>query len=91
MTITATLAHWLCTQRRLDSPSHVQQKAVDVVFDSVGATIACSKLPEVEYRVDYCLVDYRYGVEKSARVADQIKQLAAADSVRPLMLELAGD
>jgi 2-methylcitrate dehydratase PrpD len=47
MTITETLAHWLCTQCWQDLPQNVQQKAVDVVFDSVGAMIACSQLPEV--------------------------------------------
>ena len=48
MTVTETLAQWLCAQRWQDLPQNVQQKAVDVVFDSVGAMIACSKLPEVE-------------------------------------------
>lgn len=48
MTVTETLAQWLCAQRWEDLPQHVQHKAVDVVFDSVGAMIACSRLPEVE-------------------------------------------
>ena len=48
MTITETLSQWLCAQRWEDLPYPVQQKAVDVVFDSVGAMIACSRLPEVE-------------------------------------------
>ena len=47
MTITETLAQWLCAQRWQDLPPNVQQKALDVVFDSVGAMIACSQLPEV--------------------------------------------
>ena len=52
-TITETLANWLCNQRWQDLPPNVQQKAVDVVFDSVGAMIACSKLPEVESIVKF--------------------------------------
>ena len=48
MTVTETLAQWLCAQRWEDLPQNVQQKALDVVFDSVGAMIACSRLPEVE-------------------------------------------
>ncbi len=48
MTITETLAQWLCEQRWEHLPPNVQQKTVDVVFDSVGAMIACSRLPEVE-------------------------------------------
>ena len=46
--ITEALAQWLCTQRWQDLPAPVQQKAVDVVYDSVGAMIGCSRLPEVE-------------------------------------------
>ena len=48
VSVTETLAQWLCAQRWEDLPRNVQQKAVDVVFDSVGAMIACSRLPEVE-------------------------------------------
>ena len=46
--ITEALAHWLCAQRWHDLPPLVQQKALDVVYDSVGAMIGCSRLPEVE-------------------------------------------
>jgi 2-methylcitrate dehydratase PrpD len=53
MTITEKLAQWLTTQRWQDLPPNVQQKAVDVVFDSVGAMIACSRLPEVEAIVKF--------------------------------------
>ena len=48
MNLTATLAGWLCAQRWEDVPEAARRKAVDVVFDSVGAMIACSRLPEVE-------------------------------------------
>jgi 2-methylcitrate dehydratase PrpD len=47
MNITETLADWLCSRRWADLPQDVRAKAVDVVFDSVGAMIACSQLPEV--------------------------------------------
>ena len=53
MTVTQTLAQWLCAQHWQDLPPEVQQKAVDVVFDSVGAMIACSRLPEVESLVKF--------------------------------------
>ena len=45
--ITEHLAAWLCAQRWEDIPAQAQRKAVDVVYDSVGAMIACSQLPEV--------------------------------------------
>src|SRR5690348_16917664 len=47
MTTTETLAEWLCSQNWPALPENVRHKAVDVVFDSVGAMIACSQLPEV--------------------------------------------
>lgn len=47
MGVTETLCEWLCAQRWAALPREVQDKAVDVVFDSVGAMIACSQLPEV--------------------------------------------
>ena len=45
--ITEQLAAWLTAQRWAHFPPGVQAKAVDVVFDSVGAMTACSILPEV--------------------------------------------
>src|SRR5262245_26090528 len=47
MNITEQLADWLCAQRWQDIPDPVRRKAVDVVYDSVGAMVACSRLPEV--------------------------------------------
>ena len=47
MNITERLADWLCAQRWQDIPETARRKAVDVVYDSVGAMIACSQLPEV--------------------------------------------
>jgi 2-methylcitrate dehydratase PrpD len=48
MNLTATFSDWLTTQGWAKLPANVQQKAVDVVYDSVGAMIGCSRLPEVE-------------------------------------------
>lgn len=47
MAVTEALSEWLCGQRWETIPRPVCQKAVDVVYDSVGAMIACSQLPEV--------------------------------------------
>jgi 2-methylcitrate dehydratase PrpD len=47
MNITERLAAWLCAQRWQDIPEPARRKAVDVVYDSVGAMVACSQLPEV--------------------------------------------
>lgn len=46
--MTEALADWLCSRRWEDLPEGVRHKAVDVVYDSVGAMIACSQLPEVQ-------------------------------------------
>jgi 2-methylcitrate dehydratase PrpD len=46
--MTEALADWLCSHRWEDIPDGVRHKAVDVVYDSVGAMIACSQLPEVQ-------------------------------------------
>ncbi|MBI3045310.1 MAG: MmgE/PrpD family protein [Betaproteobacteria bacterium] len=45
--VTESLAAWLCRTRWSDLPDDVRRKASDVVYDSVGAMIACSQLPEV--------------------------------------------
>jgi 2-methylcitrate dehydratase PrpD len=47
MALTETLSEWLCGQRWESIPEPARLKAVDVVYDSVGAMIACSQLPEV--------------------------------------------
>ena len=51
--VTETLAGWLCRQKWEDLPEVVRHKAVDVVYDSVGAMIACSRLPEVQAIVGF--------------------------------------
>jgi 2-methylcitrate dehydratase PrpD len=48
MAITQTLSEWLCAQTWNDFPDAVKRKSADVIFDSVGAMIACSQLPEVK-------------------------------------------
>ncbi len=45
--VTAKLAAWLVAHRWEQMPEVAQAKALDVVFDSVGAMTACSTLPEV--------------------------------------------
>lgn len=47
MRVTETLADWLCSRRWEDLPEGVRGKAADVLYDSIGAMIACSQLPEV--------------------------------------------
>lgn len=51
--VTEALADWLCSRRRENLPEGVRHKAVDVVYDSVGAMIACSQLPEVRAIVGF--------------------------------------
>lgn len=46
--VTEQLAAWLCGATYDSLPAAVRAKAVDVVFDSVGAMAACSILPEVK-------------------------------------------
>src|SRR5262245_55524532 len=46
MQITEEFSEWLCAQRWGDIPDAARGKAVDVVYDSTGAMIACSQLPE---------------------------------------------
>lgn len=50
--VTERLAQWLCEQRHERLPAEVRDKAVDVVFDAVGCTVACSQLPEVKAIVE---------------------------------------
>ena len=50
--VTEKLAAWLIAQSYEDMPDAVKAKAVEVVFDSVGAMTACSTLPEVKAIVE---------------------------------------
>jgi 2-methylcitrate dehydratase PrpD len=55
MTVTRDLAEWVHNQKFEDLPAPVVEKAVDVVYDSVGGMLACAALPEVKAVVE--LVD----------------------------------
>lgn len=48
MTLTEELSNWLCARHWRDMPAPVQKKTLDVVYDSVGAMVGCSTLPEVK-------------------------------------------
>ena len=50
--VTEKLAAWLTSHRYEQMPDAVKAKAVEVVFDSVGAMTACSTLPEVKAIVE---------------------------------------
>jgi 2-methylcitrate dehydratase PrpD len=50
--VTEKLAAWLVAHRYAQMPDAVKAKAVEVVFDSVGAMTACSTLPEVKAIVE---------------------------------------
>ena len=50
--VTEKLAAWLVSHRYEQMPDAVKAKAVEVVFDSVGAMTACSTLPEVKSIVE---------------------------------------
>lgn len=47
MNVTETLADWLVARRWEHFPPAVHRKALDVVYDSIGAMVACSRLPEI--------------------------------------------
>lgn len=47
MNVTEALSEWVVAEQWQNLPGAVQRKAVDVIYDSVGAMIACSQLPEV--------------------------------------------
>ena len=46
--VTEGLAQWICSASHDRLPVAVREKAVDVIYDSVGAMAACSILPEVQ-------------------------------------------
>src|SRR2546429_4007337 len=51
--VTETLAQWMRDTRYDDLPSAVKEKTVDVIYDSVGCMVACSKLSEIKTVVDF--------------------------------------
>jgi 2-methylcitrate dehydratase PrpD len=46
--VTERLAEWICATSADRIPHEIRRKTLDVIFDSVGAMIACSTLPEVK-------------------------------------------
>ena len=52
--VTEGFSRWLCEQTYERLPSEVREKTIDVVYDTVGCMVACSKLIEVEAIVSTC-------------------------------------
>ena len=50
--VTESLAAWICRESADQLPAAVRDKTVDVIYDAVGAMVACSRLPEVQAIVD---------------------------------------
>ena len=50
--VTRALADWLSSHPYDALPARAKEKALDVIYDSVGAMTACSILPEVKTIVD---------------------------------------
>lgn len=99
MTVTETLADWLCQARWAGFPGPVQQKAVDVAFDSVGGMVACSALPEVASIVAFvqrmggtpeCTVIGRSELTSVVNAAMANGAMAHGDEVDPVHRTSAG-
>src|SRR5262245_53841356 len=99
MNVTATLAGWLCAQRWDHVPEAARRKAVDVVFDSVGAMIACSQLPEVAAIVRFlnrmggdarCTMIGHEGLTSVVNAAMANGSMAHGDEVDPVHLKSVG-
>lgn len=99
MSVTATLAEWLVSQRWESMPEAARRKASDVVFDSVGAMIACSRLPEVVAIVDFlrriggaaeCTMIGHAGLTSVVNAAMANGAMAHGDEVDPVHLTSAG-
>jgi 2-methylcitrate dehydratase PrpD len=99
VTITETLAAWLCAQSGKRVPEAARRKAVDVVFDSVGAMIACSQLPEVVSIVKLlqrmggnpeCTMVGHAGLTSLVNAAMANGAMAHGDEVDPVHLKSVG-
>lgn len=97
--ITETLAEWLVDQRSRTLPEPVRRKASDVVFDSVGAMIACSQLPEVLALVRFlhrmggvaeCTMIGHAGLTSLVNAAMANGGMAHGDEVDPVHLKSVG-
>ena len=51
--VTEKVAGWMHSTSYEDLPVQVKEKAVDVIYDSVGCMLACSTLPEVRTIVEF--------------------------------------
>lgn len=98
-TVTSTFAEWVCAARYDEFPHEVSAKAADVAFDSVGAMIACSRLPEVEAIVQF--VECMGGKGECAVLGHRLNTsvvhaalanggMAHGDEVDPVHLKSAG-
>jgi 2-methylcitrate dehydratase PrpD len=97
--VTEELCDWLCSVSYSDLPLQVSSKALDVIFDSVGCMVACSRLPEVRAIVELlqqlggqaeCTVvgyDWRTTVVSAAMANGG---MAHGDEVDPVHLTSAG-
>ena len=99
MSITASLAEWLCAQRWDALPQCVRAKAVDVALDSIGAMIACSQLPEVVAIVEFlrriggepaCTMIGHPGRTSVVHAAMANGAMAHGDEVDPVHLKSVG-
>jgi len=99
MPITETLSDWLVNQRARTLPDAVRRKACDVVFDSVGAMIACSQLPEVIAIVRFlrrmggaeeCTMIGHAGLTSVVNAAMANGGMAHGDEVDPVHLKSVG-
>lgn len=99
MNITETLTEWLVSRHWEDLPQAVRGKASDVVFDSVGAMIACSRLPEVVAIVGFlrrmggtaeCTTIGHEGLTSVVNAAMANGGMAHGDEVDPVHLISAG-
>ncbi len=99
MGVTETLAEWLCGQRWEHIPAAARQKAVDVVFDSIGGMIACSQLPEVTAIVHFlrrmggnaeCTMIGHAGLTSLVNAAMANGGMAHGDEVDPVHLASVG-
>jgi 2-methylcitrate dehydratase PrpD len=97
--VTEALADWLCSERREDLREDVGRKAVDVVYDSVGAMIACSQLPEVQAIVRFlrkmggaaeCTIIGHAGRASPVNAAMANGGMSHGDEADPVHLKSAG-
>lgn len=99
MAVTEALADWLCGQRWEAIPEPARLKAIDVVYDSVGAMIACSQLPEVQALIRFlrrmggaaeCTMIGHAGLTSLVNAAMANGGMAHGDEADPVHLKSVG-